>query len=858
MKKNQLMNAQPTVPRRIIPGAFLGATTLLLGGLAACAADVAEPVGNVASWIRQASGIELKCGGRQAVRIDILTPGLFRVRFAVDGEFAEGPLIKDWGLIRPNESFPPAQFQVNDAANQLQLATTQLRLELTKTPLRIAVFDCQGHLLARESAAPGMSAGAGARMQMEHSAEEHFFGLGEGIGTFNPAAPFRYFRFPEFKNISIHGTQLDQSVISLDQAGKRLFFCLGPNWAGQCMAPAVIPFFMSTRGYGIYLNEFRDSVFDLGCTRSNAWSMSIGGPPNQIPNANRLDYYFIGGPSFQKILDTYTDLTGRTPLLPKWSLGYLQICNFNQKQAEVSAMARDFRQRDFPCDMLLLEPGWMKTPYRMDGWSPERFPDPATLIADLQGLNFRLGLWQCGPADWVFTSWDLLKRQVNQWGVDITHPAEAGKYQGFHQPYYEQGIAFFKQDGCGQSEWQPDESYHNGLSGKEMHNIIPTLYSRLMAEASRRFTGRRGLNFNPMVGPSQQRFPGIWPSGDGGGGHNMFVGELNLGLSGHSYTTHDFTDRSPAGIHWSLLGPWCPGALSEVPRSSLCQSYLKLRYQLIPYLYNSHHQAHITGRPYFRAMVLEYQDDPATYALDRQCLLGDWFLLAAYTKDVYLPAGRWIDYWSGEVVESRGQWRRDCRWPDTAGGPLFVKGGAIIPMGPVTAFIDQEPLEIVRLDVYPHGESRYEFYEDDGITFDYEKGASATTLFRCRQSQEAIQITLGARQGSYRDMPQNRDFLLSVHCPSEPTAVQMGKILGSAPTPEPLPRQQSKKQLFDNPLHHGWYYDAATRVVWIKPAAGWHYTADLRGQGDPEQDTVRWIKPQPQPNQPTDLWLQFR
>ena len=147
--------------------------------------------------------------------------------------------------------------------------------------------------------------------------------------------------------------------------------------------------------------------------------------------------------------------------------------------------------------------------------------------------------------------------------------------------------------------------------------------------------------------------------------------------------------------------------MSPIPKATCASVYLKLRYQLIPYIYSTHRQAHTTGLPYMSAMVLEYQDDPVTYTLDRQCMLGDWFLLAAYTQDVYLPPGTWIDYWSGEPFESKGEWKRNRRWPATVGGPLFVKGGAIIPMGPVTAFVDKEPLDIVRLDIFPHGDSAY-------------------------------------------------------------------------------------------------------------------------------------------------------
>jgi alpha-glucosidase (family GH31 glycosyl hydrolase) len=796
---------------------------------ASSAARGYEYAGNVTSWARQDRGILLKCGPRQALRVDLLTERLFRIRFSGDGSFPESRLIKDWRLVKSNDDFAKTPFEAREEDGQIWLTTARVRIRLDKAPLRISLYDSNNQLLTRQSATSGLGAGGGCFLQMEKAAGEHFFGMGEGIGARSRDVGYAQ---QKILGVPLHGTQLKEGAITLDQTGKKIFFCLGPNWAGFHMTPVVIPFFMSTRGYGVYLNQFRDSLFDLGNANPDAWSLSEGGPPNHVPNTDILDVYFFVGPSFKDILDQYTDLTGRAPLLPRWSLGYFQICDFGQNQAGALKVAEAFRKKDLPCDMLGLEPGWMKTPYRMDGWSPEQFPHPDALVAQLRKEGFKLALWQCGPHDWIFTSGDLLKRGANQWGVDITRPSDVAKYVAFHKPYYDLGVAFFKQDGCGQSEWQPDETYANGLTGRELHNIIPTLYSKIMFEAKRAQTGRRALNFSPHAGPSGQRYPGIWPSGDGGGGSGMFVGELNLGLSGHTYTSHDFTDRSGAGIHWSLLGPWCPGALSGMPEGAMCRFYLKLRYRLIPYIYTSHWQAHVSGVPYLRAMPLEYPQDAATYTLDHQCMLGDWFLLAAYTKDVYLPAGRWIDYWSGEVIDSTGQWKRNCAWPATVGGALFVKGGAIIPMAPVTPFVDAEPWEIVTLDVYPHGDSRYSLYEDDGVTYGYEKDAFARTVFRCRQEGESVRIDVSARKGAYEGMPKNRGYFLSVHCAKEPARVLRGTV--------PLTRQPAKADLVGQGAAPGWAYDPERRTAWIRPAPGWYYTADERGAADPEKDTARW------------------
>jgi hypothetical protein len=199
---------------------------------------------------------------------------------------------------------------------------------------------------------------------------------------------------------------------------------------------------------------------------------------------------------------------------------------------------------------------------------------------------------------------------------------------------------------------------------------------------------------------------------------------------------------------------------------------------------------------------------------------------------VYLPRGTWHDYWTGRAVKSSGEWNTST-WPETAGGPLWVKGGAIIPMGPVTAYADQEPLEVIRLDVYPSGDSRYTIYEDDGATYAYEKGAFATTEIRAVEQSRALTLTIGARKGSYKEMPSRRGYLVSLHTALTPTRVALGGAR--------LSKLASKEQLLRSTTCRGWYHDAKAGVLWIKPEAGWRYDYDARGAGkDPDRDTAYW------------------
>jgi hypothetical protein len=167
------------------------------------------------------------------------------------------------------------------------------------------------------------------------------------------------------------------------------------------------------------------------------------------------------------------------------------------------------------------------------------------------------------------------------------------------------------------------------------------------------------------------------------------------------------------------------------------------------------------------------------------------------------------------------------------GGALFVKGGAIIPMGQVASYSEEERLEVVVLDIYPCGESQYTLHEDDGVSYEYEKGVCATTDLRCRQSGDSVVINVGERQGRYRGMPGRRSYLFSVHTATVPKAVTLGQ--------QPLRQFAAKGDLLYDSANRGWFYDEQDKILWVKPAVGWRYDYDKRGpKGDVDRDTVIW------------------
>jgi hypothetical protein len=396
-----------------------------------------------------------------------------------------------------------------------------------------------------------------------------------------------------------------------------------------------------------------------------------------------------------------------------------------------------------------------------------------------------------------------------------------------------------------------------------MNNVSNSLYSDTAMHEYTRVTGERAMimfnGYNSSI--ASQRWPFTWEAD-----FPLGVGALSASLSGHSLVSTRDRNEAPDGIHLGYLAPfsyleaWAyykePWFYSE-PLLDMNRLYVKLRYQLIPYLYASHHQSAASGMPVMRPMVLEFQNDPQASLITSQFMLGDSLLVGSATTaitsgseqpglkgdaaavntsaKIYLPKGRWYNFWTGDAVESTGEWHT-ATWPSTVGGPLWVRGGAILPMGQVTAYCEQEPLEVLHLDVYPSGSSSYTAYEDDGRTYEYQKGAFATTAFRATETATGLKFSIGARQGSYKDMPARRGYLLSVHTKMQPTSVTAaGQRLTEAKT---------KDELLYTAARRGWYYDATAGTLWIKPAAGWRYDYDARGAGkDVDRDTVRWETP---------------
>jgi alpha-glucosidase len=258
----------------------------------------------------------------------------------------------------------------------------------------------------------------------------------------------------------------------------------------------------------------------------------------------------------------------------------------------------------------------------------------------------------------------------------------------------------------------------------------------------------------------------------------------SLGLSGEPFVGSDvggFIGRGNGELlvrsyQLSFLAPFCrnhkviDGYDQEPWRfgkyyEDIIRKYLKLRYALLPYLYTALEEAHRTGVPPFRPLLLNYQDDPSTYNLDDQFMVGDDILVAPIVKPdvtrrlVYLPAGSWYDYWTNKKYAGGTMISVEALLEVV---PMFVRAGAIIPVGPLQNYVGEKSSDPIKFNIYPDdaGSASMTLYEDDGLSPAYKTGAFRRTTITARRGTDGFTVSIGPVQGNYNPGPRKFEFVV--------------------------------------------------------------------------------------------------
>lgn len=704
------------------------------------------------------------------LRVDVLAPHTFRIRLRHDGVF-EPPALVRYGVLDVDAA-PTEVTREEQETGDITFRTAEAVLSVAPTTGQLTLARADGTVLTRDVEPPWSEPERGFGAALALAEGERLYGLG------------------------------DVTRERIQKRGTRALM-----WVRNVEAYVPIPYVMSSRGWALLLNTTWRHVFDLGHTAPD--HLRFWGPQGT------LDYLLFVGDDAPALLDRYTDVAGKPHLLPRWGYALTFVCNQQADAREMLDDALNFRREDIPCDVIGLEPGWMATHYDYSvekRWHPERFyvphwapQGPHTFLGAAGRLGFKVSLWLCCDYDLSYEAerragaagyeppedraphpddFELDYHQHTPVLMDtLTRPEEA--WFEHLKPFVDQGVAAFKMDGARQVNEHPDRQWGNGMDDEEMHNLYPTLLNQQMHVGFKEHTGRRPMVYSSGGYTGIQQFSATW-AGDTGGGPKPLISMLNHGLSGHSNVSCDMHVFSAEGIHFGFLQAWsqvCSWAYWRHPwllgdeLLPIFKAYARLRYRLLPYIYSMAHVAARTGMPIMRAMSLAFPDDPRADDLVHQYMLGDALLVAAFTPDVHLPAGRWIDYWTGATHAGPQDLSVDV--PEGRGGPLFVRAGAILPMAPPMDYVGQRALTHLDLHVYPGDRGpragtdarTFTLYEDDGETFAYREGAVAETVIASEVTASALTLTIEPRRGRYADMPAERRYTVHVHRAGAPREI---------------------------------------------------------------------------------------
>ena len=732
----------------------------------------------------QRDGSTVRLGdGRSRVSLTFCTPRILRVELLGSAP-DPGPSFvvpRDW---------PATPIEVHDG-EPARLGTSDLGVEVTTSPVRLAFLDAAGNWLLREPADGGMAREQGAtgrarvHARFAFSGEQHFYGLGQGGGPLDRLGTYR----------QLWNTHLGH----------------GP---GSDMA---VPLLLSNRGYAVFFDNSSDARLAVG--RSDN-----GVRITYAAESGRLCFYFLIGRDLRAVMQEVAELLGRAPLPPRWALGFLQSSRHFHDTAELRQLPRTIREKRIPCDGLI----YLSTYGEANGWNrgvghlefqPDLFSDPAGILKEARDQHFEITtheypvLHEDSPLFAEAESRGYLLaagyERVSASGrppatyregqryLDFSRPEVGRWWWAAHRHLRELGIAGWWLDG---GEGPPASAALHAGDGTLLHNIYDRFRHQAFAEgeASDR-PDQRVFLLCRSGAAGMQRFGSTCWSGDINNDFPTLEAQvplgLNTGLSGVPYWGtdvggffHPIAETGELYARWFQLGafspifrshgwvwrdhvPWAHGPEVE----AICRRYAELRYQLLPYTYTLAWQAYTHGLPLMRPLVLNYPDDPRVWTLGHEFLWGDDLLVAPVTREgatawpVYLPAGRWHDFWTGASYEGPGAVTLPAPLERL---PLLVRAGAIIPMGPIVQHTGERPLDEVTLLIYPGGRSRFEMYEDDGRSNAYRQGRHAVTAIECADEPGRVVVRIDAPAGDRSVIPAGRRYLLRLRI-SRPLAVSV-------------------------------------------------------------------------------------
>lgn len=627
-------------------------------------------------------------------KIDFVGPRTVRVRIYTS------PIVIDDGtsvMLSDGQPSVNTSWVYSKVGDEHRWSNDNGAIALTQNPFRIILYDAEGKVMTDTRT------------------------LSDNDSTQVRVLPFQFIRRSSDNRRSINPVfaihpyerivGCGESSTAINKVGQKLnLFVTDPQSPETPDMYKPIPFFMSNRGYGIFMHTSAPVTCDFGY--SHAQSMKL------FMEDETMDFFiFFGKP--KQILDAYTDITGKPEMPPLWSFGTWMSRITYLSQDEVYNVADNLRTYKIPADVIHIDTGWFTTDWECDyKFDPVRFPDAQKMIDDLKEDGFRISLWQLPyftPHNNYYK--ELVDKRLyvkNAKGgmpfedvvLDFSNPETVQWYQSKIEGLLKMGVGAIKVDF---GEGAPlGGLYSSGRTGLYEHNLYPLRYNKAVAEITKRTTGEQ-IMWARSAWAGSQRYPLHW----GGDASNTDIGMaatlrcgLSIGLSGFSFWSHDiggFVLSAPEDLYrrWLPFGfltshtrthgapptePW----LYDEDFTDAFRMNAELKYKLMPYVIQQAEECAEKGLPMLRAMLIEYPDDPSVWQIDDQYFFGSDILVAPMmdntgARNVYLPEGKWVDYQNRKVYSSG--WNTIA--PEEIPCVILVRKGSVIPHVPVAQSTDQ-------------------------------------------------------------------------------------------------------------------------------------------------------------------------
>lgn len=608
---------------------------------------------------------------------------------------------------KTNDSRPSAHgWRVEQDANSIRYVGNNGSIEVQRYPWRVILRDSNGKVLTQT------------RAIIDNDSTQvkllPFCFIKRGADNSRSVNPV-FFLSPGER---IYGC--GESFTSLNKVGQKVHLYVtdpqGPETDGMYKP---VPFYFSNRGYGIFMHTSAPATCDFGASYIGAQRLFMGDEAVDL-------FVFFGEP--EEILDAYTNVTGKSPMLPLWTFGtwMSRITYFSQEEG--LEIARQLRAHRIPSDVIHFDTGWFGVDWQCDyEFAKDRFPNPAAMLKSMKKDGFHTCLWQLP----YFTPKNRYFNELVDGGmvvtnakggmpyedavVDFSNPKAVEWYQGKIGALIRLGVGAIK---CDFGEAAPYNGlYASGRTGFYEHNLYPLRYNKALWNAVKDNSGE-GVIWARSAWAGSQRYPLHW-GGDAATNDIGMMGDLrgglSLGLSGFSFWSHDmggFVTASPEDIYrrWLPFGflsshtrahgapPTEPWLISESFTDAFRQC-AEMKYKLMPYVYAQAKDCSNRGLPMVRALFVEYPEDPGAWLVEDEYMFGSQILVAPLMESgnervCYLPQGKWIDYQDGKVYDGGYHTIKAGAIPCI----ILVADGSLIPQVPVaqsTDRIDWSKLELI-------------------------------------------------------------------------------------------------------------------------------------------------------------------